>query len=131
MKKYKIQLQENIDPDDILILSNYLEKKINIKNFKKSDRIGPAGREIDYIYYDQNSSEYFYSIMYNENIPAVQLNFVEKLIIPGDSLADPRASYQTTSARTFKKKTRRLNKIYESTKDLEKKGKKDIDKFFK
>lgn len=131
MKKYKTQLQESIDPDNILILSNYLEKKINIKDFKKSDRIGPAGREITYIYYDSNSSEYFYNISYNENIPGIQLNFIEKLIIPGESLADPRARYQTTSARSFKKKTRRLNKTYESTIEVEKKGKKDIDKFFK
>ncbi|MEK7112674.1 MAG: hypothetical protein AAB875_05090, partial [Patescibacteria group bacterium] len=107
--------------EEVIEIASYLEKVKNLSRFKKKE----SASEITFSLSDRDASNYWYNI---STLPSgdLFLNFQEKIIITGRSLADPKAAYLTTSAHTFTTKKRKLQKTFS---DLVK-AKKAIDKFF-
>jgi nucleoside phosphorylase len=128
MKKYKpYKFNEEVTIEDISVIDKYIHSLINLDKFKKKQYLSDEGNVISYFYSDRNANSYNYEIIFNNKNNEIHLVFEEVLIIPGESLADPKKAYLTTSTRTFKKQKRKLNKFYN---DINK-AKKDIEKFFK
>ncbi len=74
----------------------------------------------------QDASSYFIDIIKRDD-NRIDLNMQYEKIIKGESLADPRAKYQTTSASKFKRKKKKVSKIFKEN-EIDK-AKKEVNKF--
>ena len=86
-------------------IAEYFENKIGLKRTSESTVGAPDRYSITF--YDKKADNYIYSIdVEKDNPEIVYLTFNERKEISSISLADPKATYQTTSAREVKYKRR-------------------------
>lgn len=118
--------QEDIDTIAIYLESKLREAGKPLDVFKRSERDDIEGKEVSYSYTARDASQEYYSIEMLNVSNEIRLFFDIKKIIKGESLADPRAAYETTGAHFYKTKRRKLDRF---CKDIDT-AKKVIDRFF-
>jgi hypothetical protein len=125
MKKITLKslIKEDINIDDLYKQTvDYLESKLNNEHYKKY--IYANGNDTTFTKRD-NVFDNRFSVIKYPPVDGLLLKFVAKVIIKSVSLADPRAAYQTTSARSVQHKKISIDK---DVNDINK-AKKEIDKF--
>lgn len=116
---------ENITNMEFEDVVQYLESKIDILKFVKSDRDSGSGREVSFLR-KIGVDSYYYEVLYLQIADEIRIHLIEITYVKGESLADPTKTYVTTTGYDTKKKTKQIKKVSDDANVI----KRSIDKFF-
>lgn len=113
---------DDIEFDDVV---QYFESKLDVLEFKKSDRNTDSGREVAFLR-KIGVDSYYYEFLHLQFANEIRIHLIEITYVKGESLADSMKKYVTTTGYNVKKKTKQVKQSFDNVNA----AKRIIDKFF-